>query len=82
MRDYKPKELYGEYLKMQQLKFLVDHTTFMIMTKSLSFEQIQSLLQETHDKVIDLFPDKEDTYNLIYGSRFKRLIEDFQHPDD
>lgn len=79
MKDYNPEELYDEFLKMQQLKFLVDHTAFMIMTRPLTQEYIQILLKETHDKVLELFPDKEDTYNLIYGSRFKRLIEEFQN---
>jgi hypothetical protein len=79
LKDFNPDDLFDEYLKMQQLRFLVDHTAFLIMNKKLTKEYIERLLESTRTNVLQLFPDKEETYNMIYGSRFKRLIEDFQH---
>jgi hypothetical protein len=79
MKDYLPQDLFDEFLRMQQLKFLVDHAAFMLITKKLKQPQIDSLLDETRQKVLTIFPDKESTYDLIYNSRFKRLIEDFQN---
>jgi len=82
MDDPGPEELYDEYLKIRQLRFLVDHTAQLLMTKKIAPHKVQEILAETREKVLELFPDKEATYNLIYGSRFKRLIEDFQNLDE
>ena len=78
MNNFNSEELYEEYLKIRQLRFLVDHTADQLMTKKLSKNSIDELLEETRKKVLDLFPDEKETYKLIYDSRFKRLIEDFQ----
>jgi len=78
MKDFKPEEIFNEFIKMQQLKFFVDHAAYTLMTKELTKEDIDILLKNTKRSVLQLFPDKKDTYNLIYKSRFKRLIEDFQ----
>lgn len=78
MKEIKPEALYNEYLKMRQLKFLVDHAASQLMNKELGTRELRELLEETRKRVLELFPDKEETYNMIYSTRFKRLIEDYQ----
>ena len=79
MEEYRIVDIYNEYLKMQQLRFIVDETASMLIKKDLSDNQIKDLLRKTREKVLKLFPDKKETYNRIYSSRFTRLIKDFQN---
>jgi hypothetical protein len=65
-----------EQRKMRLLKTLIDLTTAVLYQSNLSvFEAIQ-LIHNTKKAVLKLFPDKEETYNLIYKPRFERILNE------
>ncbi|MFZ5516389.1 MAG: hypothetical protein ACOY90_07105 [Candidatus Zhuqueibacterota bacterium] len=65
-----------EQRKMRLLKTLIDLTTAVLYQGNLSvFETIQ-LIHNTKKAVLKLFPDKEETYNLIYKPRFERILNE------
>ncbi|NOY64899.1 MAG: hypothetical protein GXO97_05840 [Nitrospirae bacterium] len=63
-----------ENKKMKRLKFIVDLTEAILMQSPLSIEEALQLMDNTKKAVLNLFPDKEDVYELIYTPRFKRII--------
>lgn len=70
------KELAEEQRKLNRLRFVVDYTAAMLQSGQLSiFEKLQ-LTRATRSFVLKLFPDKEETYDLIYKPRFDRLINE------
>ena len=62
---------------VKQLKELVDDTADKIAAGELSPAEADDLIRSTRDKAQVLIPKDMDKYDLIYQSRFERLIEQF-----
>ena len=60
-----------------ELKKLVDSTACEIESGGLSIETANRLVEETRMKAEKLIPDDMEKYDIIYGARFKRLIEQY-----
>ena len=69
-------ELEEEEKNLRYLCFLVDLTVAILMQGNLSIAESLNLIKRTKQCVLKLFPDKEDTYNLIYKPRFERIIKE------
>ncbi len=63
-----------EEKKMKRLKFIVDLTQAILMQANLSIEEAIEIVNQTKRAILNLFPDKESTYELIYAPRFRRII--------
>ena len=70
------KALQEEQRKIRQLKIIVDLTTAILHQATLSLPEALRLVKATKKSVLNLFPDKEDTYNLIFKPRFERIIKE------
>lgn len=62
--------------KMKLLKTIVDLTVAILVQGQISRTEALDLIQATKRKVLSIFPDKEETYNLIYQPRFERLLRE------
>ncbi len=60
-----------------ELKKLVDSTVREIESGGLSIETANRLVAATRLKAEKLIPDDMEKYDMIYGARFKRLIEQY-----
>ena len=45
----------------------------------LSLEEAQDVVNHAKQTALQLFPDKEDTFDLIYGARFRRILVEKFH---
>jgi hypothetical protein len=71
--------LQAEEKKLRRLRRLADLTAALLYQDDLSLEQAQRLVEGCRRTALELFPDKAETFDLIYGSRFRRiLIERFR----
>ena len=70
------RELEQEQSKMRILKAIVDLTAAILRQGNLTIPEAIELIKATKKGVIHLFPDKEDTYDLIYKPRFERIIQE------
>jgi hypothetical protein len=64
----------AEEIKLKRLRYLMDFTAALLQQADLSLAQAQNLVAEAREKALALFPDKGDTFDLIYGSRFRRIL--------
>jgi hypothetical protein len=64
----------AEELKLKRLRYLMDFTAALLQQADLSLAQAQNLVTDAKAKALELFPDKSDTFDLIYGSRFRRIL--------
>jgi hypothetical protein len=72
-------ELREENKKVRRLRFMVDFTLQYIGTQKLSHDQALLVVEGVKRFALSLFPDKEETFDIIYAPRFKRLLnEKFQ----
>jgi len=66
-----------EHERIAALKDLVDTTVKEIESGGIDIDTANRLVDETRTKAMELIPDDMDKYDLIYGARFKRLIEQY-----
>jgi|MudIll2142460700_1097286.scaffolds.fasta_scaffold347865_2 hypothetical protein len=74
--------LADEERRMRRLKLLVDLTTVLLRHHPLSRAEAYQAVAELRARVVNLFPDKGEVFDLIYWPRFRRLIEDRFGPRD
>lgn len=53
----------------------------MILNPECPDVDIEIAKEELRGKVAEFFPDKMETYRMIYEARFKRLWDQFRSPD-
>ena len=41
----------------------------------------EQLVVEVRERILALFPDGEETYEVVYARRFRRLIDEFTRPN-
>lgn len=68
------KALRDEERKLRRLRLLVDVTAAVIAQSDLSLARAQELVAFCRAQALELFPDKAETFDLIYGSRFRRIL--------
>jgi hypothetical protein len=69
--------LQEEDRKMRMLRFLVDLNQAILMQQvDLTLCEAFKIMRDTKQAVLNLFPGKESTYELIYAPRFRRIISD------
>ena len=61
---------------MRRLQVVVNLVTSVIRQSDLPIEEALELVANTRRFALGLFPDKEFTYDLIYQSRFRRLLSE------
>jgi len=47
------------------------------MQSAMTRREAESLVATVRERILHLFPDGEQTYELVYAPRFRRLIEEF-----
>lgn len=71
-----PEEIAEEQKKMRRLRTIVDLTAAVLYQRNLSTVEALELVAATKRSVLSLFPDKEETFDLIYKPRFERIINE------
>ena len=70
------KEVKEENRRIRYLRFLVDFSVLSIQQGDLSCEQALKLVEDVKRAACNLFPGKEETFELIYRPRFNRVIQE------
>jgi len=68
------KAISKENKNIRRLRFCTDLTYALIAQGDLSIEEAYQVIESLKKIALALFPGKETTFDLIYGSRFKRLL--------
>jgi hypothetical protein len=66
-----------EARQARQLRMVVDLTSAVLMQGRLSRREAEDLIAATRRRALELFPDKEETYEVILAPRFARLLDEF-----
>ena len=66
-----------EHERISALKALVDDTADRITGGEFDIDEAGKLVEETRLKAQELVPGDMDKFDLIYGARFQRLIEQY-----
>ena len=66
--------------RLRQLRMVVDLTCNVLMQGRLPRGEAEELVAAARRRALELFPDKEATYELILAPRFARLLREFAPP--
>jgi hypothetical protein len=69
-------EIIAENKKIKTLRLLVDTACLLLSQGNLNREESWALVEKIKQWAVILFPGKEETFELIYHSRFRRIIEE------
>lgn len=70
------REINEENRKVRFLRFLVDISILSIQQEDLSLEEALKVVEDVKRAACNLFPGREETFELIYRPRFHRVIEE------
>ena len=62
------------------MRTIVDLTTSLLVQQPMERDEAERLVAAARRRVLELFPDKEETYELILAPRFARLLAEFVGP--
>jgi hypothetical protein len=66
--------LLEEERKLRRLRRSMDVAATLLQQVDLTLEEAQDVVQHAKTTALTLFPDKEATFDLIYGPRFRRIL--------
>lgn len=64
----------AEERQLRRLRRAMDVTAALLWGVELTFEEAQNVVSHAKETALQMFPDKEETFDLIYGSRFRRIL--------
>ena len=63
--------------RLHRLRVLVDLTTSVLYQEtSLTLEEARQLIRNTESSVLTLFPDKQQTFDLVLLPRFEQILRE------
>lgn len=72
-----PEELADESRRARKVRQVVDIATALIMQSNMTVNDAEALVQDVRARILALFPDGAETYELIYAPRFRRLVSEY-----
>ena len=77
MDDDKLKQAISEEnKKVRRLRFIVDFALQYIRTQEITHDQAIAVVEGVKKHALRLFPGKEETFDIIYAPRFKRVLNE------
>ena len=65
-----------EAKRCRRLQFLMDLTSSTIAQSAMGYEEALELIQSARAAAMNLFPGKDEAFDMIYMSRFRRLLRE------
>lgn len=69
-------EIRAENRRVRRLQIVVDLVTSVLFQSEIPLAEALELVAATRRFALSLFPDKQQTYDLIYQPRFERLLRE------
>jgi len=71
------EKLLEEEKRLRRLRLLVDLAQAVLMQQSdLTLREAFTIMRDTKKAALNMFPDKEEVYDLIYATRLRRIIRE------
>jgi hypothetical protein len=71
--------LLAEERKLRRLGRAMDVAAVLLWQVDLTLDEARDVVNHAKHTALQLFPDKEETFDLIYGSRFRRILVEKYH---
>jgi len=71
------EEIVDEAKRARKVTHIVDIATALIRQSGMSHRDAEILVAHVREQILHFFPGSEQTYEVIYAHRFRRLIDEF-----
>jgi hypothetical protein len=71
--------LLEEERKLRRLGRAMDVAAVLLRQVDLTLDEAHEVVEHAKQTALQLFPDKEATFDLIYGPRFRRILVEKYH---
>ena len=71
-----PEALLAEENRLRRLRRAMDITAALLWKVDLTLSEAQDVISHAKHTALQLFPDKETTFELIYSPRFRRILSE------
>lgn len=71
------EEIEDEVRRARRVRMIVDFTCAMIAQGRLARRDAEQLVNHARDRILELFPGRDETYELVCAPRFRRLLDEF-----
>jgi len=75
------KHLLSEEAKIRTLRRIVDDCAKKLAEDDVGEAEAVAIIESVRKKVLGLFPGKEDQFELIYRTRFQRILKEKHLPE-
>jgi hypothetical protein len=73
--DNREQLIREEKKKIRRLRLLVDVTTSVLyQDTALTLQEAQQMVRNTEKVILQMFPDKQETFDIVLLSRFERIL--------
>jgi hypothetical protein len=76
-----PRDVLEESRRVRRAQFIVNLAASLIAQGDLTRSEAQALVAAARGWVLELFPGREETFEILYGRRFARLLDECTRPD-
>ena len=63
---------------MRELQLMADRVCVLILSSDLPAIDIEIEKSKVRERCLDLYPEREELYEMVYESRFQRLWDQFR----
>ncbi len=74
-------QIEDERRRARRVRRIVDFTCAMIAQGRLPRHEAEQLVSAARERILDLFPDGEQTYEIVCAPRFRRMLDEFTRPE-
>ncbi len=75
------EEIEDEQRRARRVRLIVDFTCAMIAQGRLPRRDAEQLVDAARGRILDLFPGRDETYEIVCAPRFRRVVEEFARPE-
>ncbi len=74
-------ELREEHRRVRRVQLIVAMASYVIMQERPSRAEGEAIVRAARARILELFPGREETYEILYARRFARLLDAFTRGD-
>ena len=71
------EEIEDERRRVRRVRRIVDFTCAMIAQGRLPRHDAEALVNAARARILELFPGREQTYEIVCAPRFRRMLDEF-----
>ncbi|MGE5360197.1 MAG: hypothetical protein ACM3NQ_14365 [Bacteroidales bacterium] len=75
------EQIEDERRRARRVRLIVDFTCALIAQTRPQRADAEQMVQAARLRILELFPGREETYEIVCAPRFRRILEEFTRPD-